>query len=107
MIKCAIIENSIVVNLIEYEKVPDGCPAGFSGDVFAVEAGDASIGWGYADGAFLAPKIEVAPPSYAQLRKREYPPFEDYLDGIVKNDQQQIQAYIDACLAVKTKYPKT
>jgi len=30
----------------------------------------------------------------------------DYLDGIVKNDQEQIQTYIDACLAVKAKYPK-
>lgn len=39
-------------------------------------------------------------------RANEYPPMADYLDGIVKGDQAQIQAYIDACLAVKTKYPK-
>jgi hypothetical protein len=26
---------------------------------------------------------------------------------VVKNDQDQIQAYIDACNAVKIKYPKT
>jgi len=37
----------------------------------------------------------------------EYPDFRLYLDGVVKNDQQQIQDYIDACLAVKAKYPKT
>lgn len=43
---------------------------------------------------------------YQRLRKEEYPPFADYLDGIVKNDQAQIQAYIDACQAVKNKYPK-
>ena len=43
---------------------------------------------------------------YTQKRQSEYPPFTDYLDGIVKGDQAQIQAYIDACLAVKTKYPK-
>jgi hypothetical protein len=30
----------------------------------------------------------------------------DYLDAIVKGDEQQKQAYIDACLAVKAKYPK-
>jgi hypothetical protein len=30
----------------------------------------------------------------------------DYLDGIVKGDDAQVQAYIDACLAVKNKYPK-
>jgi hypothetical protein len=39
-------------------------------------------------------------------RANEYPPMTDYLDGVVKGDQEQIQAYIDACLAVKAKYPK-
>ena len=43
---------------------------------------------------------------YKELRRREYPPMADYLDGVVKGDQAQIQAYIDACLAVKAKYPK-
>lgn len=40
------------------------------------------------------------------LRRLTYPDFRDYLDGVVKGDQDQIQAYIDACLAVKAKYPK-
>lgn len=44
--------------------------------------------------------------SYQELRKAEYPPIEDYIDGIVKGDTAQVQAYIDACLAVKAKYPK-
>ena len=35
-----------------------------------------------------------------------YPPITDYLDGIVKGDAAQVQAYIDACLAVKSEYPK-
>ena len=39
-------------------------------------------------------------------RRREYPPIADYLDGIVKGDQAQVQKYIDECLAVKAKYPK-
>jgi hypothetical protein len=43
---------------------------------------------------------------YQFLRAKEYPPIEDYLDGIVKGDQQQIQAYINACLEIKAKYPK-
>jgi hypothetical protein len=43
---------------------------------------------------------------YQRLRAPEYPDFRDYLDGIVKGDQAQIQTYIDACLAVKAKYPK-
>ena len=44
--------------------------------------------------------------SYVGKRQAEYPPIADYLDGIVKGDQAQVQSYIDACLAVKTKYPK-
>lgn len=43
---------------------------------------------------------------YKEARKSEYPPATDYLDGIVKGDTAQVQAYIDACLAVKAKYPK-
>ena len=44
--------------------------------------------------------------TYAEKRIREYPPYTDYIDGIVKGDNAQVQAYIDACLAVKAKYPK-
>jgi tRNA A37 N6-isopentenylltransferase MiaA len=43
---------------------------------------------------------------YQRLRAPEYPPMSEYLDGIVKGDQNQIDAYIAACLAVKAKYPK-
>lgn len=43
---------------------------------------------------------------YSVKRAAEYPPITDYIDGVVKGDQAQIQAYIDACLAVKNKYPK-
>ena len=48
----------------------------------------------------------VASEAYKELRAREYPPITDYIDGIVKGDNAQVQAYIDACLAVKNKYPK-
>lgn len=44
--------------------------------------------------------------SYKFSRAAEYPPMTEYIDAIVKNDQAQLQAYIDACLAVKIKYPK-
>ena len=44
--------------------------------------------------------------TYADKRMREYPPITDYIDGVVKGDQAQVQAYIDACLAVKAKYSK-
>ena len=48
----------------------------------------------------------VDPDAYKYKRQAEYPPITDYLDGIVKGNTTQVQAYIDACLAVKEKYPK-
>lgn len=45
--------------------------------------------------------------SYAEKRRREYPSIVDYIDGVVKGDQAQIDAYIAACLEVKARYPKT
>ena len=44
---------------------------------------------------------------YARKRQEEYPPMEDYLDGIVKDDQAQIDKYIADCKAVKDKYAKS
>jgi hypothetical protein len=44
--------------------------------------------------------------AYIAKRAAEYPPITDYIDGVVKGDQTQIDAYIAACQAVKTKYPK-
>ena len=52
------------------------------------------------------PADKPIPPTYQELRAREYPPVADYLDGIAKADDLQVQKYIDDCLAVKAKYPK-
>jgi hypothetical protein len=43
---------------------------------------------------------------YQRQRANKYPDFKEYLDGIVKGDDAQIQKYINDCLAVKAKYPK-
>ena len=43
---------------------------------------------------------------YTTKRQQEYPPISDYLDGIVKGDTAQVEAYIAKCLEVKAKYPK-
>lgn len=43
---------------------------------------------------------------YARKRAAEYPPMSDYLDGLVKGNQAQMDKYIADCLAVKAKYPK-
>ena len=44
--------------------------------------------------------------AYKAKRAAEYPPITDYLDGVVKCNQAQIDKYIADCLAVKEKYPK-
>jgi len=44
--------------------------------------------------------------AYKAKRVAEYPPITDYLDGVVKSNQTQIDKYIADCLAVKAKYPK-
>ena len=51
-------------------------------------------------------KTEYNTKDYQRRRSLEYPPVTEYLDAVVKGDQEQIQAYIDACLTVKAKYPK-
>ena len=78
------------------------------------------------NGAYIKEwNLDIAQPTEAQLdaleaqaniverlnlvkanRANEYPDFKEYLDGIVKGDNEQIQKYINDCLAVKAKYPK-
>lgn len=53
-----------------------------------------------------AVQAEMDANTYKAQRAAEYPPITDYLDGVVKGDQAQVDAYIAACLAVKAKYPK-
>jgi hypothetical protein len=43
---------------------------------------------------------------YQRKRAAEYPNPAEYLDGVVKGDQAQIDKYIADCLAIKKKYPK-
>ena len=44
--------------------------------------------------------------AYIAKRQAEYPPITDWVDGMVKGDQAQINKYIADCQAVKAKYPK-
>ena len=62
--------------------------------------------WDAQEAENAAEQATLAATEYQRQRAAEYPPMADYLDGIVKGDQAQVQAYIDACLAVKAKYPK-
>lgn len=62
--------------------------------------------WDAMEAAWELEQQERQKTEYQRLRKAEYPPMEDYLDGIVKGDQAQVDKYIADCLAVKAKYPK-
>ena len=62
--------------------------------------------WDAREAEHAAEQAALAATEYQRQRAAEYPPMADYIDGIVKGDQAQVQAYIDACLAVKAKYPK-
>ena len=44
--------------------------------------------------------------AYIAKRATEFPPITDYIDGVVKGDQAQIDKYIADCLAVKARHPK-
>jgi hypothetical protein len=44
--------------------------------------------------------------NYKVLRKKEYPPIEDFIDAWVKQDDDALEEYRQACLIVKSKYPK-
>ena len=44
--------------------------------------------------------------AYKAKRQKEYPDIYDYMDGIVKNDQTQIDKYIADAQDVKARHPK-
>ena len=85
-------------NIYAYE--PDGSQDHLIGDKTSITDEEANIIRAQQQAAAFSAL------SYAQKRAGEYPPMTDYLDGVVKGDQTQIDKYIADCLAVKAKYPK-
>lgn len=73
-----------------------------NGRIVALYANPQREGHEFVEGA----EIHEPEPTYADLRRAEYPPIYDLIDGLVKNDTEQIEAYRAACMAVKAKYPK-
>jgi hypothetical protein len=55
MIKCAIVKNGVVVNIIEYDEVPQGTPPGLDEGCVAIASDVASTGWTYSNGEFTNP----------------------------------------------------
>lgn len=50
--------------------------------------------------------VKILESQCKKIRKLNYPSIEDYIDGVVKNNQEQIDTYINECLSVKQQYPK-
>lgn len=74
--------------------------------VFDVNDAPISVDEGLIAAEIARLEAEYARTEYQRQRAAEYPPMTDYLDGVVKGDQAQIDKYIADCLAVKAKYPK-
>jgi hypothetical protein len=80
-------------------------------DTITIEADRVVITW-----TKVAKSYEEQLDYCRQMRKSEYPPFEDYLDAkvkqscfdsnVVEEGLIQEEEYYQACLAVKAKYPK-
>ena len=62
--------------------------------------------WSAVNSEMTRLQTEYDAQDYARKRQAEYPDIYDYMDGIVKNDQTQIDKYIADAQAVKSKYPK-
>ena len=85
--------DSIEISKEKYDELLDGQSKGFEIDIDA-------------NGNPILKEIIAPEKTYEELRKSEYPPIEDYIDGIVKGDDLQVQEYIRKCLEIKNKYPK-
>jgi hypothetical protein len=86
--------------------LPGGCVETEEPEVIEGKRAKWNGQWTYEDIPQPEPESPLPELTYVEKRAIEYPPMADYLDGVVKGDQAQIDAYIAACLAVKAKYPK-
>ena len=51
----------------------------------------------------------ISPPSYAELRRREYPPLAELADALywqAEGDGSFMERYLEKCAMVKVTYPK-
>jgi len=104
--KYAIIKNSVVTNVVEWDGVSEFL---VDGDIVACDE-NAYIGGRY-DNGFIAREPEIFPePTYDLLRKNEYPPIKDLIVALWENVVEERAASVVELeaqrQAVKTKYPK-
>ena len=93
------IENNTYLSGNQLLEYVHGIVAPTESDSTLVKGGDAVQ-------ALCISPIHAIAPTYAELRDRAYPPLTLFIDGMVKADAEQMQQYVDLCLAVKAKFPK-
>ena len=98
----AIIKNSIVTNVVEWDGVSE-FPV--DGDIVACDE-NAYIGGRY-DNGFIAREPEIFPePTYDLLRKNEYAPIRDQLDMQYWDSVNNTTTWKDHIASVKRQFPK-
>ena len=70
LIRHVILKDNVVVNVIEYETIQNGCPEGLE-DVIALASDEGQIGWTYANGTFTDPNPPVIQEPLPELTPAE------------------------------------
>jgi len=96
--------NGLYSDLPGYPLIPADAIKISDADAKTLTAGFSN--YKFVNGSIIESPLGPTPGNYNRDRAAAYPPITDYLDGIVKGDAAQVKAYIDACLAVKAKFPK-
>lgn len=96
----------IMIDEAIYKLYPNAVQCSGGQTAYDKDGNELSIDWTAVNAELSRLQAEYDAKDYQRKRATEYPDFRDYLDGIVKGDEAQVQAYIDACNAVKAKYPK-
>ena len=106
--KYAIVKNSLVTNIIEWDGVSEYT---VDGELIQADA-NAKIGGSW-DGnvfSFVEPEPEPDTRTYAEKRQAEYPSIDELIvalwEGVVEERMASVTALEGLRQAVKTKYPK-
>jgi len=94
----AIIKNSLVTNIVEWDGVSE---YQVDGDLILADD-NAYIGGEY-NGSFVSRPVEPDTRTYADKRRAEYPSIEECVHAILDDDLEALQA---KRAEVKARYPK-
>lgn len=105
------LDTGIIIKVPNIQNDEEFLSKNKTGNFFKVDSlpPSSSQQWIRENGTIVSNKIAddlIESEMYKNARKAEYPDIFDYIDGLVKNDQSQIDAYLNKCREIKAKYPK-